>query len=271
MAEPITDWDDAYANGPYVEGADAYPADWARKAEAFRSRVGQNYSRVSYGPRDRTWLDLFRPEAAAQGLAVFVHGGYWMKFDAGSWSHLAAGALARNWAVAMPSYTLAPDAQIAEMTGEIAQAIGLAADRIDGPVALAGHSAGGHLVTRQVCSDSALTPGVRQRLSHILSISGVHDLRPLLATAMNATFGMDLEGATAESPALAWPDTEARVTCWVGAAERPEFRRQCALLANAWTGAGLWVEAIEAPGKNHFNVIDDLADPDSEMVSRWLG
>src|SRR3546814_5563195 len=52
------------------------------------------------------------------GLAVFVHGGYWMAFDKSSWSHLAAGAVARGWAVALPSYTLCPEARISDRSEE---------------------------------------------------------------------------------------------------------------------------------------------------------
>lgn len=271
MIEPITDWDDAYANGAYIHDAESFPLAWARDAEAFRKGVGPGHSRESYGAGSRQWLDLFQPDGAAKGLAVFVHGGYWMKFDAGLWSHLAAGALARGWAVALPTYTLAPEAGISEISAEVADVIGFMASRVSGPIALAGHSAGGHLVTRQVCNDTALAPEVRSRIAHVLSISGVHDLRPLMATAMNATLRLDAQSANAESPALGWPDTDARVTCWVGAAERPEFRRQTALLANAWTGAGVAIDAFEAPEKHHFDVIDALTDPESALVARWLG
>ena len=49
-------------------------------------------------------------------LVVFVHGGYWLRFHRDIWSHFAQGLTARGWAVAMPSYTLAPEARIAAMT-----------------------------------------------------------------------------------------------------------------------------------------------------------
>ena len=70
----------------------------------------------------------FSPEAAPQGLLVFVHGGYWLRFDREMWSHLAAGAVARGWACAVPSYTLAPEARIGAMTREIASAVEVAAN-----------------------------------------------------------------------------------------------------------------------------------------------
>ena len=46
------------------------------------------------GPAGKMQCLLDLPEGAPRGLAIFVHGGYWMAFGRESWSHLAAGALA---------------------------------------------------------------------------------------------------------------------------------------------------------------------------------
>lgn len=274
----IQDWDDAYTNGAYIVDGAAYPAKWAKLAEAFRAEMlaaGRAELDLRYGPEARATLDLFHPAGTAadkpRGLAVFVHGGYWMAFDKSSWSHLAAGALQRGWAVCLPSYTLAPEARIAEITRQVASAIRFAAARVAGPLRLAGHSAGGHLVTRMVCADSLLPDDVRGRIGHVVSISGVHDLRPLLRTKMNATLRMDEAEAAAESPALLRPMEGCSVTCWVGSAERPEFLRQNDLLANIWTGLGAEMRCVHAEGRHHFNVIEDLADPASELTQAFVG
>jgi arylformamidase len=265
----IADWDDAYSNSRHIPGAEQYPPRWAAAAAAFRSEMtsrGRADLDVAYGKGSRERLDLFRPADEARGLLVFVHGGYWVGFDKSSWSHFAAGPVARGWAVAMPSYTLAPVARISEITREIGRAIGFAASLAPGAVALAGHSAGGHLVTRMLCEGGPLAPAVRERLRQVVSISGLHDLRPLLATNMNETLRLDRNEAAAESPALAWPTKGARIVCWVGADERPEFIRQTDLLANVWTGLGAETRAVHAAAKHHYNVLDDLSDPQSELA-----
>jgi len=270
----IQDWDDAYANGPHIPGASDYPPRWATSAAAFRESMtaaGRAELDLPYGPAARERFDLFRPEGEPRGLAVFVHGGYWMAFDKSSWSHLAAGALARGWAVALPSYTLCPEARIAGITLQIGRAIAAAAKRVAGPLVLSGHSAGGHLVTRMACRDGPLAEPLRGRLARVVSISGLHDLRPLLRTRMNDTLRMDPAEAAAESAALGSPLDGMSLCCWVGEAERPEFRRQNALLANIWTGLGARTEAVEAPGRHHFDVIEDLADPASALVEAWVG
>ncbi|PWC89441.1 esterase [Azospirillum sp. TSH100] len=269
----ITDWDDAYSNGAHIPGGDAYPARWAEQAAAFRAvlaAAGRAELDLPYGEGERERYDLFRPEGSSKGTVVFVHGGYWMAFDKGRWSHLAAGPLARGWAVAMPSYTLCPDTRIAGITLQMARAVNAIAKAEAGPLRLTGHSAGGHLVSRLVCADAPLPEEVRARVEHVVSISGLHDLRPLLNTGMNVKLGLDEAEAVAESPALLRPQPGIGVTCWVGADERPEFVRQTELLANIWLGLGAATGLRLAEGRHHFDVIDDLADPESALVSVLL-
>lgn len=265
----IQDFDDAYVNSAYIAGGADYPQRWAEKAKAFRTALPQGCSSeldVAYGARPRNRMDFFFPAKASQGLAVFVHGGYWMRFSKNDWSHLAAGALARGWSVAMPGYTLTPEVHISDIVREVADAIKFASVRIAGPIRLTGHSAGGHLVTRMVCEPSLLPEPVVERVEQVTSISGVHDLRPLMRTKMNETFRLTELEARNESPALRRPRPGQKVMCWVGADERPEFLRQNDLLANVWHGLGADMACRHAEARHHFDVIDELSDPDSELT-----
>ena len=273
MLHTIQDWDNAYANGPNIPGGERWPGLWVEPAENYRKAMLSEQRAVldiPYGDGPRHRLDLFMPKGRAQGLVVFVHGGYWMRLDKSFWSHLARGAVERGHAVAMPSYTLCPDVGIADITVEIGKAIGHAMDEIEGPVALTGHSAGGHLVSRMICTSSPLGEVQRMRVSRVVSISGLHDLRPLLRTAMNDTLRIDERVAREESPALLSPVEGARVIAWVGGAERAEFRRQAQLLANIWTGLGAATSYVEMPDRHHFDVIDDLGDPASALIAALL-
>lgn len=269
----ITDWTDAYANAPNIPGGDRWPAAWVEPAQAYRAALqagGRATLDIGYGEGARNRFDLFRPEGPPKGLVVFVHGGFWKALDKSFWSHLARGPVERGYAVAMPSYTLCPAVRIADITREIGTAVARAAAMVEGPVFLTGHSAGGHLVTRMISATSPLPENVRARISHTVSISGLHDLRPLMKAAMNAELRIDQAEALAESPALLEPMPDARLTCWVGSAERPEFVRQNALLANVWTGLGAKTCVIEEPGRHHFDVIDGLADPDHQLTRSLL-
>lgn len=269
----VQDWDSAYANGVNIPGGDRWPAAWIEPAAAFRdsiSAAGRARLDLSYGPRERNRLDLFMPAGTPKGLVVFVHGGFWIRLDRSFWSHLARGAVESGWAVAMPGYTLCPEVYVADITREIGTAIEAAAAMVEGPIRLTGHSAGGHLATRMISSTSPLSEATRARIAHTVSISGVHDLRPMMRTAMNESLRLDAAQCAAESPALLSPLPGASLTCWVGAAERAEFIRQNALLANIWTGLGARVASYEEPNRHHFDIVDGLADPDHPLTRTLL-
>lgn len=254
--------DEAYSNAAYIPQGESYPARWEEAACAFRAGARSELD-LRYGERPRMVFDLFHPDRLAKGLVVFVHGGYWMAFDKSYWSHLAAGPLAQGWAVAMPSYDLCPDVRISDITLQIEAAIASAAARVPGPIRLVGHSAGGHLVARMACAD--LAPAWRSRVEQIVPISPLAELGPLMQTAMNETLRISREEAMHESP-LRHDGVGLPLTVWVGAAERPVFLDQARWLADAWG-----VERIVAPGRHHFDVIEELADPDSALVATLLG
>lgn len=255
----LIDWDAAFENGVHIPGGAEYPARWQAQAAAFRAQARAQLD-LPYGSAPRECFDLFLPDGPPKGLAVFVHGGYWKAFDKSIWSHLAHGAVARGWAMALPSYTLAPDATLAEMTDQITRAIRAAQAGVPGPVRLVGHSAGGHLVTRMLCADQ---PDLAARA---VSISGLHDLRPLLHTQMNDILRLTPDMAQAESPALLAQRPGTQLTAWVGGHERPEFLRQSALMREAWPGTRLVVEG----DFHHFNVIAALEDPASPLTEAIL-
>ena len=47
--------------------------------------------------------------------------------------------------------------------------------------------------------------------------------------------------------------------------------RQSELLANVWAGLGLDMRLTIEPGRHHFNVIEGLADPASDLVEAVVG
>ncbi len=269
----IADWDDAYANAPNIPGGERWPAGWIEPARVYRDGMlaaGRAELDVAYGERPRNRFDLFLPEGGPVGLVVYIHGGYWLRNEKSYWSHLARGAVLAGHAVAMPAYSLCPEVRIADITAEVGRAIAAAAERVSGPIRLVGHSAGGHLAVRMVSATSPLPEAIWRRIAHTVSISGVHDLRPLMGTALNATLRLDANEARRESPALLEPLPGARLTCWVGSAERSEFVRQNALLASIWKGLGAATAIVEEPDRHHFNVIDGLADPDHALTRTLL-
>jgi arylformamidase len=268
----ITDWDNAYANGIHIVGGDQWGDIWTTRSAQFRSTtLASRHARldISYGEKPRNIYDLFLPDGTVKGLIVFIHGGFWSETDKNYWSYLASGPVAHGFAVAMPSY-LCPEARIADIAIEIAKAIEHAAAQITGPIYLAGHSAGGQLACRMVTLSSPLSDTVQNRINHVMSISGLHDLRPLMPMRLNEVLKIDEPEAQAESPALLRPHKETRLTCWYGSNERPDFVRQSILLANIWLGLGATTTGIEEMDKHHFDILDGLCDPYHPITKRLL-
>ncbi|MFT7592821.1 MAG: arylformamidase [Paracoccaceae bacterium] len=257
--------DDAYAITAHTPNAEAILSRIVEQSETFRAECDDRaLLGLAYGDTPRQEFDLFLPPGEAKGTMIFIHGGYWRSQDRTNFSHLAAGALAHGWSVAMPSYDLCPDVTIAGITRQVARAVKVVADRTSGPISITGHSAGGHLAARML--DRRLVPGdVGARLTSVVPISPLSDLRPFLRTSMNDDFKMDEQAALDESPIMMANRYSTPVEIWVGADERPALLDQARWLSDAWN-AGL----VIVPEKHHFDIIDALADPESDLVGRLV-
>lgn len=255
-----------YANSDFIADAASYPPRWAADAALFRSQRGARARLgLPYGPADRQRYDLFMPDRAPRGLVVFIHGGYWLAFGREDWSHFAEGPLAHGFAVAMPSYTLAPEARITEMTQEIGAAIVAAAAQVAGPILVTGHSAGGHLSARMACQDAPLPAAVAARITRVLPISPLADLAPLTFTDMSAQLGLDAAEVAAQSPVRLPRRAGTEVLVWVGGQERPAFLWQARTLSEAWD-----CDWHVAANLHHFNVIGGLMRPDSPLTQALI-
>jgi acetyl esterase/lipase len=260
------DYDDAYAITKHVAAAPEIIAALPARSDAFRAALNGRYDLdLSYGPGARNIFDVYHPEGAAQGTMIFIHGGYWRILHSRPHGFLAAGALGRGWRAAMPSYDLCPSVHIRDITRQIAAAVTAIASRFDGPLAICGHSAGGHLAARML-DRALLSDEIAARIRHVMPIAPLTDLRPLMHTAMNDDFKLDDAEAMAESPVLMTDRHSVPVTVLVGADERPALIDQAHWLSDAW-GCDLVIE----PGKHHFDILDLLTDPDNPVVTRMLG
>jgi acetyl esterase/lipase len=271
MLTPIKDWDDAFANMAHIAGSAELPQLWTDNAAAYRATDVKIDQDITYGEHPRERFDLVWPEGPPKGLVVFIHGGFWMRLDKSYWTDFAEGARANGWAVCLPSYTLAPDARISQMTQQIAVAIDEAAKRVSGPIRITGHSAGGHLSTRMMCDDTMLSAETLGRIEAVQSISGLHDLRPLMHTKMNDILSIDEDEAVLESAMLHRPVISVPYCCWVGGGERPEFIRQSKVMAHVWAGLDVPTNCVIDAQNNHFTVLEGLRDPNGAITRNLLG
>ena len=270
------DYEAEYNNRARVPEHPEIFARWARVAAAYRAEAeseGRAELGLAYGPSPRQIIDLFAPShGSAAPLALFIHGGYWRSLEPATFSHVARGLNQRGFCVAVAGYDLCPQATIAGIIAQMQQACIYLWRRFGRRPLVHGHSAGGHLTACLLAADwKALDGNLPADLVPVgLSLSGLFDLTPLVGVSMNQDLCLTRDEAEKVSP-LNWPVPAARaLDAWCGALESNEFRRQNRLIGDAWSKRGVDVNTREIAGANHFNILDPLADPESEMVSRLV-
>lgn len=251
-------------------------ATYARESERIRARLP--FTEYAYGPGPRQRLDLFLPGGDEPApLLAFVHGGYWQEETKERACGAAAGVVASGAAFAAIEYTLAPEASLEEILEECRAAVGWLVEHsaelgLDpGRIHLAGSSAGAHLVAMLVLTDWAARGLQPDPIRGAALLSGVYDLRPLVATYVNDPLGLDEERARRLSPlAHVAASPVPLVVAWAQR-ETGEFKRQGSAFADAWRAAGNRCEVVpDVPGRNHFDLPLDLGDPDSALGAAVL-
>ena len=238
-------------------------------ASAALRRDETRHAALRYGESPNSVIDFFPTDRAGPApLFLFIHGGYWRALDRRMFSFLARPWLDRGVHVALPGYELAPGASVRNIAAQVRTAtewllrsaghLNIDATR----VIVSGHSAGAHL------GALTLSEMTDWSAAGFVGISGVYDLRPLLATTVNLDIHLDAAEAYALSPQWRRVDTVPRYLCAVGGAETDEFRRQSRAYAAALSEQGCDAQLLEVPARTHFDVLDDLADAEAPLFRR---
>lgn len=271
---PLEELARRYNNGAAVpDWMDTLLPRWQR--ESLRVRDESAGARdVSYGPLERNRLDVFTPRGTPPtngwSALVFIHGGYWQRLSKDDWSVIAAPFVANGMAAVIVGYTLCPQTTIRGIAGEVetaishvwAHAASLNLDR--NRLALAGHSAGGHLTAWCMSVDWTGRGLPATPFVSATAISGLFDLEPLVPIYLNDALKLSNEEALAMSPAYRERRVDCEFTAAVGGAELEEFPRQNQLLGSCWKNVTEW----EIPGLNHFTIIDQLTRDDTALFKR---
>ena len=248
-------------------------AGWRNAAKARRA-AGHCDLNIAYGGGDRQFFDIFWPQREADPdgpMVVFIHGGYWKTLDRKYFSHLSNGLNALGLPVIMPSYSLCPQVKISQIIEDIRVVCAEVWRNFGRKVTVSGHSAGGHLAAAMLATDWSKRGFAETPVQGGFSISGLFDLRPLLGVAVNEELHLDEDSAFAASPLLWKTPVGQRFESWVGGDESSEFIRQSATIEAVWSGVGAKCRHVVVPGKNHFTVIADLEDAQSEMTRTLAG
>ena len=261
----------AYNNRELVPDHPQYMARWTESSARARERM-TGYRECRYGDGAGETIDLFPARKGDGTCMMFIHGGYWRSLDKKDFSFLAPAWVDAGVSLAVVNYDLCPRVSMEEIVRQMLRAsrwlwlhcedYGMDQDRLY----VSGHSAGGHLTAMLM---AAVWPVFDPRLPKDLwkgglAISGLYDLRPLMEVDFLQTdLRLDAESAMRLSPAFLPPASRAPVMTCVGGGESSEFLRQNTLLGERWRS--VFAGDIAMPGKNHFSVMDGLAEPSSPL------
>lgn len=246
-------------------------ADYRAATEAARAQLTP--AAHVYDPQSGQRLDLWGadPQGAPRPAVMFIHGGYWRMLgreDSGFMAPMLAG---RGIATVVPDYSLSPSVTLTEIVRQMraslvwlwTNALQLNIDR--NRIVVTGNSAGGHLVGMLLAdgwlSDAGLPDDA---IAGAMPISGLYDLAPLSRSFPQDWLSLSQGDIAALSPLTNLPGQLPKTIVARAGLEAAGFVRQSDAFAAA---LGQTVQVID--GRNHFDVILDFMDPDSEM-SRLL-
>jgi arylformamidase len=229
---------------------------------------------IGYGKLSRERLDIYPSSKPGSKTLVFIHGGYWQKLDKSSF-HFVAGAFHDyNITTVLITYPLAPAVEMDQIVASCRLAmkwIYANISKYNGDPAelyLAGHSAGGHLVSM------LLTPPVGPLLPDnwvkgACALSGLYNLTPIRLSDINEVLKLDELAVSRNSPVQLLPVVKCPLLLAVGGDESQEFRSQSQELYESWKEK-VPVESTLLSGINHYTIVEEIPDKQSFLHRAML-
>ncbi len=268
-----------YSARDTVPNLDPYIAEYARRSAEARDRL-ECRTDIAYGEHPDEVVDIF-PAGDGAPVLVYIHGGYWRMLSQKESAFMAPGLVNAGAAVVTVNYSLAPGASLDEIVRQCRAAVAWTwshASEFGGDpnrLFVCGSSAGGHLTGMMVAGGWREQAGLPpDAIKGAVPLNGLHDLEPVRLSNVNEWAQLDEASARRNSPIHHLPETGCPLVISYGTSETSEFKRQSRILADAWKDRGWTVDIFEHPGRNHFDIVFDLDDPESLLgakVSAMMG
>ena len=257
--------DAAYNNTLAVSDSGTWLIRWQARGEEIRAGTGARLD-IPYGAKPKQKFDYFACGQPNAPLFVFIHGGYWQRNDKETFSFVSDGPRQAGVDVAVVGYTLAPDASLTEIVGEVTRFLTYLAGAADDlpfdrkRVIVGGWSAGGHLSAlldaHPICAGTLL-------------ISGIFDLKPIALCYINDKLRLTSREIEELSPLNDLPRHGKPCFVVAGEAELSELKRQSQLYAEGRKGVGSPTFLKLLPGHNHYSILSEFSDR-TGMLTRLL-
>jgi arylformamidase len=219
-----------------------------------------------YGAHPRQTLELFkaRPGEVGQGLAIFLHGGFWRAMQREQFRFMAAPFLRRGFDCAVAEYRLMPEFRLGDLVDDTLSGLSWLADnaarlKLAGPWLIAGHSAGAHLAL--YASMAARRNGLPFGNAPLLLLSGVYDIHSVAPTSLGDETRVTPEEVTAWSVTSGASLDGQKAVFVVGSAETDGFLRQTLFGAQQLCRKGE-DDVLIVEGANHLTLLTQFARDD---------
>ena len=255
--------DAAYDNTGQVADSQDYRARWLQTSDAGPRQAGIA-ARSALSASGRAPRSTIFPAKPGAPLFVFIHGGYWQRNEKERFSFTALGPNAHGINVAVPGYTLAPDARLTDIVAEMRQALsfsGRARGRTWASIPNGCWSAAG----RPEGISPPRWPIIRRSRADCRSAAFSISSRSRSACS-TTELQLSADEVATLSPLNNLPARSPPLELFAGGAELPELKRQSQAYAAAAQGRGLPVNLTMLPGHHHFSILDELQSPDGALT-----
>lgn len=256
-----------------------------RVREKYKSKSDVRYG----GEDDNQLLDIyFKDKEADAPIFVYIHGGYWQCLDKSTAGSFVAPLVERGWRVLNVDYNLCPPLDLRQLCNQMWNfydwLFKYAMETNASSIIVCGHSAGAHLASLLFTERAVelLSRHKTLELSFFL-ISGLYDLRELWQLeCSNPKNVLNLNAAlAAEFSPICWELSSkvidfykcrnARIHVLAAENDSKTFKAQSSALAACWRKIGLNTIFVELPFYDHFNIIEEASNGNSEISKYILG
>jgi len=225
---------------------------------------------ISYGSDPSEKLDIYGTDLPNNApIFLWIHGGYWQEGSKDISAGLALNLHSLGIRTAVLGYTLAPNAKIGKMQEELQSALRVILKQYPNcKIILGGHSAGAQLSANVLYGSSA--PEIFDKLSGLVLVSGIYDLRLLVPTYVNIPLKMTPQEAESLSPLIktginpSLANKNLKVLFMHGTLDSPEFQKQSIAYSQVLKNEpGVGVQSYESNNDDHFTIVQHLANSHS--------
>jgi arylformamidase len=263
----------AYSQRNWAENADQILGRWSSAVDAVRA-ASPSYREFRYGPEADELIDLYPAPGRPRHAHFHIHGGAWRAQSKSDCAFLAPLMRSVNVNFLVPEFGKLPQQRLPQVLAHLIRALRWTYDsqirtgRV-GKILISGHSSGAHMTALLAMQDWAVLGVDAAAFLGFVCISGAYDLEPVLLSSRRSYINLSEAEARQMSPILHASRTCLPLHLLYGTEESPEFIRQSLTFAKALESENKLAACLEIPSKNHFEIMDALADPD-EAVAQYV-